>query len=101
MSGRISKEKLIAAPRELGILQNLIRLNLADNSIDSSIGSLESIAQLRYLEYLNLSYNKITVLPDVFDRLICLKELNLNGNPIDQADLDAYKSKYPHIEVDF
>jgi hypothetical protein len=80
--GSPDPEALIAAPHELGILHNLKRLNLADNNIDSSIESLESITQLKYLEYLNLSYNNLTVLPDIFNRLICLKELDISNTNI-------------------
>jgi hypothetical protein len=61
INGRRSKEKLIAAPCELGILQNLKSLSLTRSSIKSSTESLESIAQLKNLEYLNLTNNSLTV----------------------------------------
>jgi Leucine-rich repeat (LRR) protein len=191
IDGYGSQKPLIAAPRELGILQNLKSLSFTRNHIRSSTESLESIVQLKNLEYLNLTNNSLTGLPDIFDKLICLKELdlstniiseypiainriysleslnmfenqltifpdiqlpnlrnlvldtnfidsgeskniniprleycdlyhndlssipefiyslqnlsklNLDGNHIKKSDLDAYKSKYPHIEVDF
>jgi Leucine-rich repeat (LRR) protein len=79
-----SRNRLIAAPRELGILQNLKSLSLTRNSIKSSTESLESITQLKNLEYLNLSNNGLTGLPDIFDKLICLQELDLSVNNISE-----------------
>jgi Leucine-rich repeat (LRR) protein len=84
IDGRGSHNRLIAAPRELGILQNLKSLSLTRNHIRSSTESLESIAQLKNLEYLNLSNNSLTGLPDIFDKLICLKELDLSTNDISE-----------------
>jgi Leucine-rich repeat (LRR) protein len=60
IDGYRSQNSLIAAPRELGVLQNLKSLSLTRNSIKSSTESLESITQLKNLEYLNLSNNSLT-----------------------------------------
>jgi Leucine-rich repeat (LRR) protein len=84
IDGYRSKEKLIAAPRELGILQNLKSLSLICSSIRSSTESLESIAQLKNLEYLDLSNNSLTRLPYIFDKLIYLRELDLSTNNISE-----------------
>ena len=82
LDGYGSQEPLIAAPLELGILQNIKSLGLACNHI--TVESLESITQLKKLEYLDLSSNSLIGLPDIFDRLIYLTELNLSCNSISE-----------------
>jgi Leucine-rich repeat (LRR) protein len=84
LNGCGSHELLISAPYRLGILRNLKHLDLANNNIDSSVASLESITQLKKLEYLDLSSNLLTGFPDIFDRLIYLIELNLSWNSISE-----------------
>lgn len=64
-------------PSEIGLLANLIKLNLSGNriaSIPSEIGFLNQLSTL------DLSHNKITFLPTEIGKLTDLQEIHLEGN---------------------
>lgn len=61
-----------------GLKRRIDTLNLSHNRITS--GKLSRIPS--YVQHLNLSHNDITYIPLDFKKLIHLKTLELNGNPI-------------------
>ncbi|XP_078283457.1 centrosomal protein of 72 kDa [Rhinoraja longicauda] len=70
-------------------LKNFTRLKILDLSRNSLI-SLEGIQHLVHLEKLNLYYNNIAVLKDIFllRNLGALKELDLRLNPVSKNEVD-------------
>ena len=74
-----------APPSCLGMLENLVVLNLSYNNIGKLAGS--GIRNLQKLEELDLSYNQITNVDALVEELAgcrALKVLKIGNNPIEQ-----------------
>lgn len=106
---------LVALPREIGQLSNLIWLVLKNNQlteVPTEIGQLSNltwldlsnnqltqlpkeIGQLSNLTELDLSNNQLTQVPREIGYLSNLTELNLNSNPLHPELLAAYEQGLP------
>lgn len=76
----------VPAQPGLGMLTNLVALDLSYNNISSLLGS--GIRHLARLEELDLRFNQISQVDGLLEELAScksLKMLKLNGNPIEQA----------------
>lgn len=77
---------------------SLVDLNASENqltSIPSSIGTIES---LLYADFAN---NQITDIPESITNLQDLKWLNLEGNPLDEADIIELRDEMPSTIINF
>ena len=69
---------------------------MRDNAITELPDAFKSLTKL---EGLHLRNNKLTTLPDWIGTFKNLEHLHVDGNDIPQEEIDAFKAKYPHIEV--
>ncbi|MHA1642117.1 MAG: leucine-rich repeat domain-containing protein [Candidatus Helarchaeota archaeon] len=78
----LSKNDIKIIPESIGNLKNSLRiLTLGDNNLNevpSSIGNLSN------LEILDISHNSIKSLPPSFRKLVLLREMFLDGNPLEK-----------------
>jgi len=95
----LSNNRLTEIPPTIGFVFNLVQLNVSDNELTAipkgksilflySVNKYSSvyccnleIGNLRKLEHLNISKNKLTRLPVEISTCVRLIELNLNDNP--------------------
>lgn len=71
----------------------------SDNNMTGIPGEIGDLSRLKPLDY---SQNKITNLPNQLAKLSgTLKELNLTGNPIDQATINNLKASLPNTTIIF
>lgn len=86
----------------IGEIRQMSQLQTLDLSYNKMTGVPAEIAQLRKLEILNYSYNNITGLPDELANLKNnLKEFNLTGNPLSQAQINKLRASLPNTTVLF
>jgi hypothetical protein len=76
-----------AIPEVFSLLQGVEELDLSNNDIED-LTETSPLWRMRSLEKLDLSYNRITKLPDQFSRLRSLKTLDLRGNPFQKEQLE-------------
>lgn len=77
---------------EVRHLQNLIELDLSDNTFT---GVPAEVGQLQELRMLDLSNNKLTGLPHELGNLSKLERLDLSGNAVSESDLSIIRAKLP------
>lgn len=70
-------------------LERLVTLYLQRNKIESI--SEDELSQLGHVEDLDLGQNKLTSLPDCFDKLKSLKRLNLENNQLTELPESFYQ----------
>ncbi|MFO0485233.1 MAG: leucine-rich repeat domain-containing protein, partial [Sphingobacteriia bacterium] len=105
----------IARLRRLNVLilaQNPLR-KLADNlheipylySLDLSDCGIDRLpprfGQIRWMHTLYLDGNKLSTLPKSLYQLEALEKLDLRGNPLPQAEVDAFRAARPEVYVLF
>jgi Leucine-rich repeat (LRR) protein len=64
---------------EIGLLPNLVDLDLYHNNITILP---DEIGDITTLQHLGLCYNQLIKLPDSLNKLVRLKKLRISGNPI-------------------
>jgi hypothetical protein len=90
---------LCELPPEVGSFANLRYLHLNRNRLTRLPNEIGSLASLQVLE---LEGNRLTHLPAAaLGKLPHLWNLNLRGNPIPAAEVEALRSALPHCRIDF
>lgn len=70
-------------------LTKLTKLILKGNSLESL--DKDTFKSLKQLEYINLECNELSSVDGLFDGLLCLKEINFNGNyEIKSIDMNQF-----------
>ncbi|OEK06597.1 hypothetical protein [Roseivirga misakiensis] len=85
---------------KVGKLKRLKSLILVDLDIKTLP---ESITQLKHLEILNLSFNKLE-LPEELSKLKVLKSLKhliLIGNHYDPHEMEEYQKEFPNLRIEY
>ena len=84
-----SDNKISSLPKEIRSLTSLLKLNMSNNSLSNSsvmivkeLFTIDSIGYLCSLTSLNLSHNKLSILPNSIQNLENLNELLLRNNKI-------------------
>lgn len=86
----------------IGEIRQMSKLKHLDVSYNKMTGMPAEIGQLSQLETLNYSYNDITGLPnELADLKNNLKEFNLTGNPLSQAQITKLKTSLPNTNIIF
>ncbi len=86
----------------IGEIRQMTKLEVLDVSDNNMTGMPAEIGDLSKLRTLDYSQNKITNLPNELTKLSGnLKELNLTGNPINQATIDNLKQSLPNTTIIF
>lgn len=93
---QMSEMGMTKLPASLADCPNLKQLNMRDNAITEIP---EAFSRLTKLEGFHMRNNKLTTLPDWIGSFEHLEHLHVDGNEIPQEEIDAFKAKYPHIEV--
>ncbi len=85
---------------KIGQLRSLKTLSIVDLDLRTLP---DSIIHLSKLEHINLSFNKIDLgfELDKFRQLKSLKRLTAYGNHYDEAVIQAFKSEFPNILVEY
>lgn len=81
-------------PKSIFNFTSLRALNLKSNNIDRIF---DDIGRLEKLNILNLANNRIVELPYSFEKLIYLEDLDLSNNDFDSIYIDF--SKYSHLAI--
>lgn len=87
--------------QDISPLIDLVKMEwlvLTDNEITTIPDSIDN---LENLEILNLSKNKIKSLPESIKNLTNLKYLYLRQNPISESEKEKIKNWLPNCEIDF
>jgi Leucine-rich repeat (LRR) protein len=86
----------------IGEIRQMSKLKQLDVSYNKMTGMPAEIGQLDNLITLNYSYNNISGLPNELANLKNnLKELNLTGNPLNQAQINKLKTELPNTNIIF
>jgi Leucine-rich repeat (LRR) protein len=86
----------------IGEIRQMSKLRQLDVSYNKMTGMPAEIGQLDNLETLNYSYNNISGLPNELANLKNnLKEFNLTGNPLSQAQINKLKTSLPNTNIIF
>ena len=86
----------------IGEIRQMSKLKQLDVSYNKMTGMPAEIGQLSNLETLNYSYNNIDGLPSELANLKNnLKEFNLTGNPLSQAQITKLKTSLPNTKIIF
>lgn len=86
----------------IGEIRQMSKLKILDVSDNNMTGMPAEIGQLSNLETLDYSNNKITGLPNELSHLKnSLKEFNLTGNPLSQAQISKLKTELPNTNIIF
>lgn len=80
----------------LSEIPNLTHLTL--RSMDISGEDTSFLGDCRYLRFVDLRNNAITTL-EPFQKLATLERIDIRGNPIPQADIEAFRVARPEIEL--
>ncbi|MFY0593437.1 hypothetical protein [Roseivirga sp.] len=85
---------------KVGKLKRLKSLILADLDIKTL---QESIIQLKHLEILNLSFNKLELSEELskLKALKSLKHLILIGNHYDPHEMEDYQKEFPNLRIEY
>jgi len=89
----LSSNLFVSIPAGLGALHNLIRLNLADNIIDSVLGIYLNVGQVLHI---NLSSNRLESICGL-ERLQGLERVDLRRNHIEQSAEIGRLATLPNI----
>lgn len=86
----------------IGEIRQMSKLKVLDVSYNKMTGMPAEIGQLSSLETLNYSNNSITGLPNELSKLKDnLKEFNLSGNPLSQAQINSLRASLPNTNIIF
>lgn len=85
-----------ALPSQIAQLKNLEKLDVSDNKMT---GIPAEIGQLEKLEELNYANNEITGLPLELGNLKNLKEIDLSGNDYSEYDMGIIKKELPDLVI--
>lgn len=92
-------------PEDIGKLDKLIKLNIRENKIGNNYGSLVNLSQLRSLESLNVTSNKITEFPsEIISGCKKLKNFEIKSNPFSNAEavwnmIEEYKKSNRKLKI--
>jgi N-acetyl-anhydromuramyl-L-alanine amidase AmpD/Asp-tRNA(Asn)/Glu-tRNA(Gln) amidotransferase C subunit len=86
----VSIPKINELPKEIGLLENLVSLNLSGCNLTMIP---KEINNLQKLETLNLSGNKLSVVPKEIKKLGKLRSLNLSNNQLEYFPKELTKIK--------
>ncbi|MHA1641513.1 MAG: leucine-rich repeat domain-containing protein [Promethearchaeota archaeon] len=85
----LSKNDIKIIPESIGKLKNSLRiLTLGHNNLNEVPSSIGNLSNLEVLSFRN---NSIKTLPNSFEKLVSLKRMFLDGNPIERIPEFIYK----------
>lgn len=91
----------MSLPTEIGKLAKLHTLALSSNPKFNFGEVFMPLSQLPALDKLSLVGNRLETLPDSIGKLIGLKVLFLNENPLSAEERERIKKLLPHCEIKF
>jgi Leucine-rich repeat (LRR) protein len=91
----------VSLPTEVSKLVKLHTLALSSNPKLNFGEAFTILSQLPTLEKLFLVGNRLEALPDSIGKLIGLKVLFLNENPLSAEERERIKKLLPHCEIKF
>lgn len=94
----IEKNKFEVMPIEICKLKNIERLNLSRNFIGVVLSCFEYLTALKYID---LYGNPIRNLPESFERMQNLEEMNLGGIRFSPIFQESWKARLPNVKFVF
>jgi Leucine-rich repeat (LRR) protein len=94
----VSGNILAQLPKDIGNMQSLETLIVNNNDLDTLP---ETMGTLKSLKILDIRNNAFTTLPSVLNTMNFLQTLYLNGNPLDDIQIQTLQTSLPNTNIVF